>query len=149
MSVVSVAWFILSATDAERAYEVTVDRIDADVSINSEQVQYDVLIAELGDLGGQRDVPPIRVVNRSGVAGAAAQVAFNLTELGYAIESVGTELNESTERTVVVFDPAFADQALDLSVTLGTALLSSFEAASTDPLIAVYVGKDVASKVTE
>jgi len=149
LSILSIVWFVSSATDTERAYEITIDRLDADVTLNSEQVQYDTLLDASGDLGGQRNVPPLRIINRSGISGAAARTAFNLTELGYSIESVGTDLNESVERTVVVFDPAYDSDALDLSVTLGTALLSSYQAASDDPLIVVYVGKDIATKLVQ
>ncbi len=149
LSIAAVTWFVSSATDTERAYEVTVDRLDADVTLNSEQQAFDELVQELGDVGAQRNVPALTVVNRSGVTGAAAQVAFNLTELGYAVAAVETELDNEADRTVVVFDPTYDTAALDLSVVLGTALLSSYEAASTDPLIVIYVGKDLANQVVQ
>lgn len=144
ISIGLIMWFFSSATDKNRSYEVTIDRIDADVTLNSEQIIFQQLQSEVPTVGALRDVPPILVVNRSGVSGAAAVVAQQLAELGYDILDVEIDTSSANDKTVVVFDAQYDDDALDLSIALNGALLSAYTPTSADPFLVVYVGKDIA-----
>ena len=138
------SWFVSSVSDDNRAFEVTVSGRGQDVTVDSESLQYDNQqpTTEISKL----DVPPIELVNRSGVNGAAAKVALGLEELGYTINNVSTELNVIEERTVIVHDPLVTAEAIDLSALLDSALVSPFTSDSDDdPLITIYIGVDMAN----
>ncbi len=51
------------------------------------------------------------------------------------------------EQTVVVYDPAYAEDALELSTVLDNALLSAYATIPDDePRISVYIGVDIVDR---
>lgn len=139
--------FILSAVTEERAYEVTIEGLGADVEINSEQVKYNELVddVEVQSSVIQKEFPDIRIVNRSDINGLAARLRYDLEINGFPVGELESEFGASEERTVIVFAPEYSDQALELSNFVGQTLLSSFnEASGTEFPITIYVGSDVA-----
>ena len=137
-----ISFFIGSVSDENRAFEVTVNRAGEEVVLDSESIEYEE--RQGVETAQKRDVPPLILVNRSGSNGGAADVALALEELGYTIDSVSADLNQTEEKTVLVYDPVLADEALELSALLNNALLSSFEEDSNnEPTITIYIGSDI------
>ena len=142
--------FVLSAVTKERAYEVTIEGLNADVEINSEQIKYNELLdgVDIQTSVMQKDFPAIRIVNRSNVNGLAARVRYDLEINGFSVGELSSEFGANESRTVIVFAPEYADQALELSNFMGETLLSSFnEAAGTEFPVTIYVGSDVADTI--
>lgn len=143
-------WYIHNASMSERAYEVTIKQSDGDVSVSSEQLKYDNLINEMhsNDTTATTTVEAqaitLNVINRSGVSGLAAKLRLNLEAAGYTVNTLSTDLGSEEENTVIVYDPAYTDEALALSNLVEGALLSAF----VDPIngkasITIYVGRDI------
>ena len=131
-------------SDENRAFEVTISGAGEEVTIDSESLQYEQ--QQTTTVVAKRDVTPLLLINRSGVNGAAAEVALALEEFGYTIESVSTDLNSVEEQTVIVYDPELAEEALELSTILDNALLSAFTDEDAEELIiTVYIGNDLAN----
>ncbi len=137
-----ISLFVGSVSEDDRAFEVTVNRAGEEVVMDSESLQYEP--QQSSDDAIKRDVPPLVLVNRSGVNGGAATVALALEELGYTIDSVSADLNQTEEKTVVVYDPSLAEDALELSAILDNALLSAFDDSNADDqIITIYIGSDI------
>lgn len=143
LTVYMIFWFANSVSESDREFEVTIKGAGEAVTVNSESMKYEQQQTDI--VVAKRDVPPVRLVNRSGESGAAAKVALVLEELGFTIESVSTDLNATERRTVIVFDPSAEEASLELSTVLDNALLSAYVIENeADPLITVYVGSDIA-----
>lgn len=144
ISIYIVSWFFVSVSENDRAFEVTINGSGGNVVVDSESLEYEQ--HQTFKVVEKRDIPPVLIVNRSGVNGAAANAALVLEEFGYTIKSVSTDLNTIEEQTVIVFDPSLEDQALELSTILDNALLSAFTVEDPDmPLITIYVGSDLSN----
>jgi hypothetical protein len=138
------SWFFVTVSEDDRAFEVTITGSGQNVIVDSESLQYQQQQTEASVT--KRDVPPLTLVNRSGINGAAAEVALALEEIGYTIDSVATDLNVTQEQTVIIHDPSLASVALDLSANLDNALLSPFTTPPQEKVtITVYVGTDLAN----
>jgi hypothetical protein len=145
-----VFWYVSTASESNRSYEVTIDGLERDVTISSEQLQYEAIknsattTAEIQE----KDFPAIKIVNQSGVAGLAADLRIKLEAAGYVISSLSTDLERIENNTVVVYAPEYSEQALALSERVYGALLSSYaEASGTETPIIIYVGKDLENAV--
>jgi len=142
--------FVLSASTDERAYEVTIEGVNANVELNSEQIKYNELLdnVDVEASAAQKEFPNIRIINRSNKNGLAAKLRYDLEVNGYPVGELSSEFGADEVRTVVVFAPEYADQALELSNFMGQTLLSSFnEATGTEFPITVYVGSDLADTI--
>lgn len=146
-----VYWYINSASESERAYNVTIDGQGNEITISSEEVKYQQQkeaakqpITTVPDA----DLPLINIVNRSGVTGLAVDLRMKLEEKGYQIVDLSTDIGAVEKNTVIVYDPAYATEALSLSQEVYGALLSAFvsETKSQTP-ITVYVGQDLENAV--
>ena len=142
--------FVQSAITKERAYEVTIEGVNANVELNSEQIKYNELQAGEGEntVTEPKDFPKIKIVNRSNVNGLAARLQYDLEVNGFSVSDISSEFGARENRTVIVFAPAYADQALELSNFMGETLLSSYtDATGTDFPITIYVGSDIADTI--
>jgi len=142
--------FIQSAATDERAYEVTIEGLHSNVELNSEQIKYNELSENIAVESSvvQKDLPDIRIVNRSNVSGLAARLRYDLEVNGFPVGELSSEFGANESRTVIVFAPEYSDQALELSNFMGETLLSAFnEATGTDFPITIYVGSDVADTI--
>jgi hypothetical protein len=141
-----IVWFFNSVGESDRAYEVKISGAGDEVVLDSESLAYEAQ-QQTNEVVAKRDVPPLKLINRSGVNGTAARVALALEELGYTIDEVSTDLNTVQPRTVVVFDPSVTDDAVDLGEILNGALPSPFTAeAGMPPTITVFIGADLADR---
>lgn len=142
-----VIWFALNASQSDRSFEVVIDNMDSDITLSSEQIKYDLFEQTVATTSVKRNVPPIEIVNRSGVSGAAAELARDLEELGYTILKLRTDLSEVSERTIIVADLAYEEDSLELSTILDNALLSPFDSGVPDePVITVFLGTDIVER---
>jgi hypothetical protein len=144
--------FVLSAATDERAYEVTIEGVGANVELNSEQIKYNELLEDIDVQTSalQKNFPDIRIVNRSNVNGLAARLRYDLEVNGFSVGELSSEFGANDNRTVIVFAPEYSQQALELSNFIGETLLSSFdEAADSEFPITVYVGSDIADTISE
>jgi hypothetical protein len=142
--------FMLSAATEERAYEVTIEGLNENVELNSEQIKYNELLdnIDVQTSAVQKDYPDIRIVNRSNVNGLAAKLRYDLEVNGFPVGELSSEFGSNENRAVIVFAPEYSDQALELSNFIGETLLSSFnEASDTKFPITIYVGSDVADTI--
>jgi hypothetical protein len=138
--VVLFVWYLVSALSSERGYEVLYERggemIPVPAATQNDRVQSD----------GEATIanqPTVTIINRSGIAGLDQLRATDLESKGYTVTIARPDgaLNES--RTVIVYDPTYAEAAVILQEHFPDALLSSF--VSADPLetpITIYVGSD-------
>lgn len=146
LTIISV--FIYFAVTGQRSYEVAYED-GAGRVVSSDEIMYRSerqVEAGLAPDGA----PSVRIVNESGVAGAAATVALMLETQDYHISEVTTTLDAKRGKTVVVIaSDADTEFGLRLARDLGGAMLSTFgdTASSTDGVTAVvYLGSDIAGK---
>ncbi len=142
--------YVGSASVSERAYQVTIDGLDGEVQMNSDDMRYNELIeSEVGEtIVDIKEFPAIEIINRSGISGLAGELKFDLEVNGYPVARVENEFGTADEKTVIVYDPEYAQEALELSKFIGETLLSSYvdEVESVYP-ITIYVGSDQKSDV--
>lgn len=145
-----VIMFIRSASAPDRAYDITIEGQAADVELSSEQIKYNQLLENVQEQSSvvQKDFPGLKIVNRSGVSGLAARLRYDLTVNGYPVSDLSNEFSAKEKRTVIVYAPDYAEQALELSNFMGETLLSSFaEASESEFPITIYVGSDLTDKI--
>jgi hypothetical protein len=141
-----VIWFISSASTNERAYEVLIEGLESDMELNSEEIKYNELLndTESASVATLKDFPNIRIINKSNVSGLAARLRYDLEVNGYPVYEISNEFGTDEQKTVIVFAPEYAKEALELSNFVGEALLSSFnEATDTEYPITIYAGSDL------
>ncbi len=149
--VASVIWYVQSASVSERGFEVTIEGAGNDVTISSEQMEYDQLLKDVPGVNQNSDVkefPFIKIVNQSSINGLAAQLRIDLENKGYTVSDLTNEFGITELNTVIVYAPEFSEQALELSRDIKGSLLSAFsDASGTDTPITVYVGQDLENEV--
>ncbi len=141
--------FVLAAQQEHRDYEIIIDNSGTNTTLSSE----DILRAK-----GQENAPVPQVkpettapaqtykvilVNSSDTPGQAGSLQTQLEAAGYTIDSLKSDFEKSKEKTVIVYDSALQEQALQLSKILNGALLSANP--NPDPqsqIITVYIGND-------
>lgn len=138
---VLVGLLLRPAFTPQRSYEVTYEGPGNTTSVTSDQILFEKNRTPGTATNAATSSTPIAVVNRSGQAGVASQVALMLEEQGYTIAEVRTDMEDTQGRTVVVYSASQTETALALSKLLNNALLSA--ATNTPSNITVYVGVDV------
>lgn len=133
------AWYLVLALTSERGYEVRYEQEGQMVSLPDEVGE--VVVGEELTIG--IDQPTITVVNRSGIAGLDELRALDLQSKGYTIEIDRPDQSVNETRTVIVYDPSYAEAAVLLQEQFSDALLSSFisQDSSENP-ITIYLGTD-------
>ena len=137
--VILFAWYLILALTSERGYEVRYEK-DGEMVVLPDQVE---LTPIADDTAFGSDQPEITIVNRSGIAGLDELRAVDLQSKGYDVTIARPDSAVSEGRTVIVYNPAYADSAVLLQEQFADALLSSFisEDSSETP-ITVYLGTD-------
>ncbi len=142
------ATFITDARTEQRDYEVVIDNPDTAVTLSSEDILYakeePVAAPEESNLITAQDYTLI-VVNSSDTPGAAAKLKPKLEAFGYRVDDLQSDFTETKQRSVIVFPPDFDEKALDLSKRIGGALLSAITATSSESVITIYIGNDLAT----
>jgi hypothetical protein len=140
-------FFVISASKEQRDYEVTINNAGVPTTLSSEEILYDKTAADI-----PQEVPeapnneyPLILVNSSETPGEAARLEGELEKEGYRIDGLESDLNETKDRSVIVYDPSLSNDALALSKKLGNALLSARPEDATTTGITIYIGNDYAS----
>jgi hypothetical protein len=146
-----ISLYINAASISERPYNVTVDGVSGSESISSEELIYEEKKSEtraVSENETNQTLPTIKIVNRSGVPGLAADLSIRLESEGYNIVSIENDLGTSDSNTVIVYSSEEAESALELSQLMYGALLSRFDSAETQEAeITIYVGTDLENAV--
>lgn len=126
-------WYLVLALTSERGYEVMYEEAGEMVP----------LPVETEPAASKQTVPTVIVVNRSGVAGLDRLRADDLTNKGYTVEIAPPESGITESNTVIVYNPDYAEAAVEVQSHFADALLSSFvsELTTQTPII-VYLGTD-------
>lgn len=141
-------WYIKGASVAERQYEITIGGTKDNVTISSEELEYESLRSAAPTTTEPLAFPPIRIVNQSGVPGLAASLRVRLEGMGYPVAELTNDLEAAEMNTVIVYPPDLANEALKLSADVYGALTSSYpEAAASETPITIYVGADLENAV--
>ncbi|MCA9357663.1 LytR C-terminal domain-containing protein [Candidatus Kaiserbacteria bacterium] len=147
---VSLAFWFLDSVKEERGFNITIDGIDQNITLSSEQMQYENMRKESPATTQvkMKGTPSITVINRSGVAGLAAEWRLRLEQEGYAVGELRNDLDAAESKTVIVYESSYTDEALVLSELLHGALLSANtnSDAKAEPLI-IYIGNDLQNAV--
>lgn len=135
-------WYLVLALTGDRGYEVSYEQ-------NGQMVPLTVTEESAQDVAPQpivvHTLPAVAVINRSGVPGVDTTVAERLRTLGYDVEIDSTQQPVVEDRTVIVYDPAYTDQVVQLQTILEDALVSAFEVEDpNEPMITIYIGADQA-----
>jgi hypothetical protein len=139
MFVILFAWYLILALTSERGYEVRYEK-DGEMVVLPDQIEPTPIT---GDSTLSSDQPEITVVNRSGIAGLDELRAVDLQSKGYNVTIDRPDSATSEDRTVIVYNPAYADLAVLLQEHFADALLSSFVSEdSSETPITVYLGTD-------
>lgn len=141
-------WFSDSVKQ-KRGFNVTIDGVEQNITLSSEQLQYEDLVRNATTTAlTKKKTPPITVVNRSGVSGLAAEWRLKLEQEGYTVNELKSELDTAENKTVIVYERSYTEEALSLSELLHGALLSAniSEDLDTEPLI-IYIGNDLQNAV--
>lgn len=144
--------YIKSASVSQRAYEVRVDGASGQIQFTAEDVRYKELVETKQENGLQitdiKEFPALQLINRSGINGLAGELKFELEVNGYPVSDFANETGVAEEKTVIVYRPEYAQQALELSKFIGETLLSSYDAdTESEYPITIYIGLDQQSEV--
>jgi hypothetical protein len=150
--ITSIIWYVKSASVSERGYEITYDKDEGGgIVISSEELKYNELLNEASGINQNKETkefPIVKIINRSGITGLAAQLRLELETKGYVISDLNNELGATNFNTVIVYAPEYAEQALEISKEVKGSLLSAFsDASNTDTPIIIYVGQDLKNDV--
>lgn len=147
-----VIWYYLAeVTTLQRDYEVTIDNLDTEVTLSSEEIIYDTTETETPakssvelEFKESPQVFELILINSSDTPGVAATLQQKLEAQGYVIESLKSDFEESKSRTVIVYDVDVQDEALALSQILGGALLSArpSDIETVTSTISIYIGNE-------
>ena len=143
--------YIKAASISERAFNVTIDGVGGSELISSEEIIYQEKKAEetiIPVSADNKNLPSVRLVNRSGKPGLAADLRIRLESQGYEIASIENDLGATETNTVIVYNPEESEAALALSQIIFGALLSAFDSGEENQSeITVYVGSDLENAV--
>lgn len=141
-----VVWFVQDANTESRPYEVEIGGVGGQMTLDSEDIEYEKRASESptprSATTTNDGIPPIRIVNQSGLVGLAAEVRLLVEAEGVEVVEVDSDIGAGEWNTVIVYHPDFAAAALELSKLIDEALLSAFAEADPAAPITVYVGRD-------
>lgn len=144
LSITAIVFFFIEVTKEQRDYEVTIDAIDSDITISSEEILYERSNETSAPLPAVTDQQySLILVNSSDTPGAGASLQAFLQNKGYMITELHADLESTKERTVIVYDNQLQEEALILSGMLENALLSADARPSEAPSITVFIGNDL------
>ena len=140
-----IIWYFTNANTDQRSYEITYVNSDASITLSSEEIFYQQKVSErqLGNFVIDKNLPKLKVVNRSGIPGLGAEVKLRLQSSGYEIIELTADSTAPDSRTVIIYHPKKIDAALRLSGLLNKALPSSSDTALETDAIVIFVGSDI------
>ena len=138
-------WYFGDVMVGERNYEIIIENPDQEVILNSEEVQLQELQQPqftTTEVSTQDFV--IKVINTSQIPGHAADVAYKLEQNGFEVASVSSDTERTDKTSIVVYDPAFQEQAVAVSKLIGGALptAANMDNINSEKLLTIYVGQN-------
>lgn len=137
-------WFFGEVNTKSRPYDVSIVNPDATVVISSDEILYKSIPEyelQSGETKVERPDFEIELINASGEPGLAAKAKRKLEAYGYTVSEMSNELGRSDTKSVIIFNDANQEAALEISKKLNGALLSVDSAISSD-LVRIYIGTD-------
>ncbi len=142
--IVALVWYIRNANTDHRGYEIVFQNADQNVTLNSEEIIY-AEISRNQTFTFNPELPKIKVVNRSGIPGLAANIKRDLQKIGYEVTKIDADFSSPQSRSVIIYQSVSDEAILKLSGEIGNILVSKTEESSTDPVV-IYIGSDLASE---
>lgn len=142
--------FVKEVGKDTKDYEVTIENDDQDVTLSSEDIIYEKEKTAIEEKSVTSEteiststidnVYELDLINAGDMPGAAATLRVQLENLGFTINSISSDFEESRDRTVVIYAVGLEEEALAISKKLGNALLSADPEAENN--ITVFIGND-------
>lgn len=144
--VVLIGYFISAVFEDTRDYEVIIENPNADVTISSEEILYEQRRAEADTgaplvSGEASQIFTLTIINSSDTPGLAARVQETL-EGEYEVSQLRSDLEETRDRSVIVYHPALQEEALALRGLLGDFILSALPPDQEAQEITIFIGND-------
>ncbi len=140
--IIFVVYFLLDANTKHRSYEVVYENSGSETTITSEEILYDRLSAEQGAMQNKHQVneslPKLRLVNRSGIPGVAAETQRKLEAQGYEVQKIEADFTSIQSKNVIAYPEGQVEAAMRLSAELGQALVTIKDDSSAQ--FVVYLG---------
>lgn len=141
--------FFIDVLEGQRNYEVTIDKGDTEVTVNSEEILKERIGGEQNTVSKEEQGYELTLVNASGEPGQGATVALLLEAQKYYVTTLEADSSTPRQRTVIIYDAELLAKAEELSKILDGALLSARPPVPSDevapdtfPTITIMVGKD-------
>lgn len=127
-----------------RNYDVVIGTGGQETTLNSEEILYERSQEQRQnkDAAAKNENYSIRIVNTTATPGKAVTAAEALETAEYQIAEVTVDTTRAREKSVVIYPPTLAHEALAISQVLGGVLLSAEAATTTSelPEIQIYMG---------
>ncbi len=146
--VVGIIFFFKSVLTKEVPYEITVDREGEDVTLSSEQIEFDANNStediQTETVVSDSSSQPFTLIltNASGKSGVAGTLKTELENDDYVVDELRSDLTGVKNRTVIIYSKEVEESALKLSERLNNALLSALSDTTGPPEIEVLIGTD-------
>lgn len=141
--------FFIDVLEGQRNYEVTIDKGDTEVTVNSEEILKERIGGEQKVVTREEQGYELVLINASDVPGQGAAVALMLEKQSYFVTTLEADSSTPRERTVIIYDAELLATAEALSKILDGALLSARPPVPSDeenpdtfPTITIMVGRD-------
>lgn len=139
---VLVILFFKGAFQPTRDFDVTIKSQGQNIKLGNAPTLDAPGTAPVSEAASSTATTSVSLVNRSGNDALLDEVRQTLAESEISIASTSTDVASVEEKTVIVYPPSAAPQALRLSQLLGNALLSAYSDGSAGQGIVIYIGED-------
>lgn len=139
---VLVILFFKGAFQPTRDFDVTIKSQGQNIKLENAPTLDAPGTAPVSEAASSTATTSVSLVNRSGNDALLDEVRQTLAESEISIASTSTDVASVEEKTVIVYPPSAAPQALRLSQLLGNALLSAYSDGSAGQGIVIYIGED-------
>ena len=139
-------WFFKGAYAPGRAYQVTMKGAGGDITlVNASNPSNTLQKSRDASSINNSAAEAISIVNRSGDESLTKAVVQKLSDKDFKIASTSSDFGSIDVKTVIVYSPADANKALEISKLLNNALLSAYSDGDLRSGIVIYIGKDAAT----
>ncbi len=145
INVLFLVYFFTNVMKETEMYKVTIGR-DADKTyISSEQIEYERANRPTTEADPDKKIEQpykIKITNSGAETGSAARLKSLLESKGFYVNELNVNLEEQRNRTVIIYSPQLAEEALQISATLDGALLSATPENHEESVINIILGND-------
>jgi hypothetical protein len=138
-------WFVNDATAPASDYTVQIGDAVNPVNLNAEEISFLRYHPQgLDDPALKAFAYEVELINVSGVAGRAGELAAVVVAAGHPVSALSADISSQRNRSVIVFPQSREAEALAISQALGGVLLSAAEDESNR--IRIFVGEDFSKR---